>query len=55
MDRIRIHPDSIRAFERAYNSISDRIEVLEKDLPRLGETEVAETIRQNSVRYRSSY
>ena len=55
MDRLAIHTDSIKAFERVYNSISDQIEIIEKDLPRLGIVQIADTIRQNAAKYKSSY
>ena len=55
MDRLSIHSDSIKAFEHVYNSISDQIEIIEKDLPRLGTFEIGETIRQNANKYRSSH
>lgn len=35
MDRMRISPGSISAFEEVYDFIVERIEVVEKDLPRL--------------------
>ena len=35
MDRMKIHPQSVQAFEQAYNSIFERQDIVEKDLPRI--------------------
>jgi len=55
MDRIRIHRDSIKKFESVYESISEQVEIIEKDLPRLSTENLAEIIRSNAQKYRSSY
>ena len=35
MDRMKINEQSIGTFEQVFDAISDRIDVVEKDLPRL--------------------
>jgi len=55
MDRIRIHRDSVKKFESVYESISEQVEIVEKDLPRLSTEDLAEIIRSNAQKYRSSY
>lgn len=44
MDRIRIHPDSVKTFERVYNSIQDQIDIIKKDLPRLTKEDLAQIL-----------
>ena len=55
MDRVKIHQDSIKSFERVYNNIMDGLGIVEKDLPHLGTQEIADIIKQNAQKYRSSY
>ena len=55
MDRVSIQQDSIKAFEKVYNNVSENLTLIEKDLPHLGTNEIAEIIRLNAQKYRSSY
>ena len=44
MDRMKIHPGSVAAFESVWDSIAATIEIVEKDLPRLSQKHIGDII-----------
>jgi hypothetical protein len=44
MDRMKINPGSVHAFEQVWDSISTQVDITEKDLPRLSREQIGELI-----------
>ena len=55
MDRMRIDPQSISTFERVYDNIFERIDVVEKDLPRLSVDELNDILKIYGQKYKMTY
>ena len=55
MDRMKINPGSVHAFEQVWDSITTQVDITEKDLPRLSQEQIGELINQTAQRYKSSY
>ena len=55
MDRMRIDSQSVQTFEQVYDEIVERLDVVEKDLPRLNKEQLSEVIKSYSQIYKMSY
>ena len=55
MDRMKIDPQSIGIFEQVYDGLVERLDVVEKDLPRLTAEQLNEVIKSYNTRYKESY
>ena len=55
MDRMKIDPQSIDIFEQVYDGLVERLDVVEKDLPRLTAEQLNEVIKSYNTRYKESY
>ena len=52
---MRIDPQSISTFERVYDNIVERIDVVEKDLPRLSVDELNDILKIYGQKYKMTY